>query len=107
MPWSALVQNKSQDQIRSAQKHGNEGVSNTEINLIVMLAWGQWLTWEEGGSWYYGWVHLYEKKKKVELKKGKKSTICSESADCLEAVTHQQHLSSYTNIQVVKSQLPT
>lgn len=47
------------------------------------------------------------KKKKVELKKGKKSTIYSESADCLEAVTHQQHLSSYTNIQVVKSQLPT
>lgn len=46
------------------------------------------------------------KKKKVELKKGKKSTIYSESADCLEAVT-QQHLSSYTNIQVVKSQLPT
>lgn len=65
MPWSALVQNKSQDQIRSAQKHGNEGVSNTEINLIVMLAWGQWLTWEEGGSWYYGWVHLHEKKSRT------------------------------------------
>lgn len=37
-------------------------------------------------------------KKKVELKKGKKSTIYSESADCLEAVTHINSIYPVTQI---------